>query len=197
MFFTEANILMKKYKYNIIKNNQGVALVTVILVIAILGILAAVAIETTGSDIIKAGNYTGSEQTFNTANSAVNTVFAQLSSGALSSLTLSISGLPIQNQVYLNGSITPSWQNLTPTTSILANNISNFQQCNGQYPRYGYEFTGDYNLLPGNSGYMYNGTIYVIAQKTCIPNESGGLTKTVGMTFNYGPVSQGGVPTEY
>ena len=188
---------MKKYKYNIIKNDRGIALVTVILVIAILGILAAVAIETTGSDIIKAGNYTASEQTFNIANSAVNTVLAQLSSASLSSLTLSISGLPIQNQVYLNGSIVPSWQNLTPSNSILVNNISNFQQCNGQYPRYGYEFTGDYNLLPGNSGSMYNGTIYVIAQKTCISNESGGMAKTTGMTFNYGPVSQGSVPTEY
>ena len=187
----ENRIAKNKGNSNIISNNNGIALVTVILVIAILGILAAVAIETTGTDIINAGNYTRSEQTLDIGNSAMNLVFSQIGS---SSLTSGISGVPIQNEVYLNGSIIPVLQTLMP--SDLANSISNFQQCNGQYPSYGYEYTGTYGMLPGNSGYMYIGTIYVIAQKTCIANKQGS-TKTVGATFDYGPISQQPVPTEY
>ena len=184
-------IVKNKGKNNIISNDNGIALVTVILVIAILGILAAVAIETTGTDILNAGNYTRSEQTLDIGNSAMNLVFSQIASG---SLTSGISGVPIQNDIYLNGSIVPGLQTLTP--SDLTVSISNFQQCNGQYPHYGYEYTGTYGMLPGNSGYMYIGTIYVIAQKTCIPNEQGS-TKTLGSTFTYGPISQQPVPTEY
>ncbi|MHB1698386.1 MAG: hypothetical protein ACYCSQ_09835 [bacterium] len=174
-----------------LQNDRGIALVTVILVIAILGILAAVAIETTGTDIINAGSNTSSEQTLDIGNSAMNIVLAQLGSN---SLTGGISGVPIQNEVYLNGSIIAGLQTLTP--SDLTNSISNFQQCNGHYPGYGYEYTGTYGMLPGNSGYMYMGTIYVIAQKTCFANEQGS-TKNVGMTFDYGPISQQPVPTEY
>jgi type II secretory pathway pseudopilin PulG len=177
---------------NILSNNNAIALVTVILVIAILGILAAVAIETTGTDIINAGNYTRSEQTLDIGNSAINMVFAQIGSG---SLTSGISGVPIQNEVYFNG-LNFTGPLKTLMSPDLANSISDFQQCNGILPRYGYEYTGTYGLLPGNSGYMYNGTIYVIAQKTCFPNEQGS-TKTVGATFNYGPISQQPVPTEY
>ncbi|MHB8232534.1 MAG: hypothetical protein ACYDDB_06510 [bacterium] len=188
----ENRIEKNKGNSNIISNNNGIALVTVILVIAILGILAAVAIETTGDDIINAGHYTSLEQTLDIGNSAMNIVLAQLSSN---SLTAGISGVPIQNEVYLNGSIIAGLQ--TPLTpSDLANSFSNFQQCNGYYPSYGYEYTGTYGMLPGNSGYMYIGTIYVIAQKTCFANEQGS-TKTVGTTFNYGPISQQPVPTEY
>ena len=184
-------IVKNKDKNNIINNNNGIALVTVILVIAILGILAAVAIETTGTDILNAGNYTRSEQTLDIGNSAINLVFSQIGSG---SITYGISGVPIQNEVYLNGSIIPGLQTLTP--SDLTVSISNFQQCNSRYPHYGYEYTGTYGMLPGNSGYMYIGTIYVIAQKTCFANEQGS-TKTLGATFDYGPISQQPVPTEY
>ncbi len=170
-------------------NNRGIALVTVLLVIAILGILASVAIESTGSDVINAGNYMSSEQTLNISNSAMNIVLSQLNTNQQTNLGV---GLPTPAVYYYTSGANSALKQSSNYVALSASNIDpNFSYIlsfisNGG--NFGFEYTGAYGSIPGYSlnYYFYNGEVNVIAQ-----NQSASKTVKTGMTFSYGPLRKG------
>ena len=93
-------IAKNKVNSNIISNNNGIALVTVILVIAILGILAAVAIETTGTDIINAGNNIVNQYTVNVSNSAADIILSQIGTNQGVDAGVGAAGMPLPGYYY-------------------------------------------------------------------------------------------------
>lgn len=174
-------------------NNRGIALVTVLLVIAILGILAAVAIESTGSDIINAGNYMSSEQTLNISNSAMNIVLSQLNTNKQTNSGI---GLPYPDVYYYTLSTSSSIQHRSNYITLTAANNINSGNSSFSYilsfisnsGKFGFEYSGTYGSIPGYSldYYFYNGEINMITQ-----NQSASKTARTGMTFNYGPLRKG------
>jgi Tfp pilus assembly protein PilE len=190
--------MKKNINKKIILNSDGIALVTVILIIAILGILAAVAIETTGSDIINAGNITSSEQTLNVSNSAMNFVLSQLGTNALP--TNYNIGLPAENVCYYSNGVNSvqaygGAQGTCPLLSAVdPNSFSlssmNFSAVTVNNFNFGFEYIGTYGSCPG--GYnitqykCYNGEIEVIAEKN-IDGRIIGQPIEAGMFGDYGP----------
>ncbi len=168
-------------KYHIIKNSDGVALITVLLMIVILSIIAAVAIGTSGSDIISAGKNSITVYTFNTANSGMNIVLSQIGTdqGTNDGIGMPTSGLfyyTVDNNNTVqtgNNFIELNTSNINPSVSNILTDFS------GQI---GFEYSGTYGPIPGYSSnyYFYKGQINVIAQK-------GSNTAKSGMTFDYGP----------
>jgi type II secretory pathway pseudopilin PulG len=192
MYITAVNAIIMKNKnfINIItRNNQGIALVTVILVIAILGILAAVAIETTGTDIINAGNYTSSEQTLNISNSAMNIVLAQLNTSQQTNAGI---GMPSPNVYYYtlsnNNTIQQSPTYIALTTANINSNFSGALGFTTDSGNFGFEYNGTYGGVPGYSlnYHFYNGQVNTITQ-----NQNASKTVQTGMTFSYGPIQVG------
>ncbi|MDA8158700.1 MAG: hypothetical protein M0034_05915 [Deltaproteobacteria bacterium] len=173
----------------ITKNNRGIALVTVILVIAILGILAAVAIETTGTDILNAGNYTSSEQTLNISNSAMNIVLAQLNTSQQTNTGI---GMPSPSIYYYtisgNNTVQQSPTYIGLTAANINSNFSNALGFANNSGSFGFEYEGVYGGVPGYSlnYHFYNGQINTITQ-----NQNGSKTVQTGMTFSYGPIQVG------
>ena len=175
----------------ITRNNQGIALVTVILVIAILGILAAVAIESTGSDIINAGNYTSSEQTLNISNSAMNIVLAQLNTNQQTNAGI---GMPSPDIYYYtpggnnNNTVKQSPTYIGLTAANINSNFSNALGFTTNGGSFGFEYEGAYGGVPGYSlnYHFYNGQINTITQ-----NQNASKTVQTGMTFSYGPIQVG------
>lgn len=178
-----------KKSINVLGNNQGIALITVILIIAILGILAAVAIETTGSDIINAGNNTSSEQTLNISNSAMNIVLSQLNTSRQTNAGI---GMPSTNIYYYTAGNTNTIQQSPTYIGLTAANINaNFSNALGftaNSGNFGFEYNGTYGGIPGYSltYKFYNGQINTITQ-----NQNASKTVQTGMTFSYGPVQVG------
>ena len=78
-------------------NNNGIALVTVLIIMVILSLLAVVAISTTGTDVINAGKTMTAQYNLNMANSSMNVVLFQLGS---SQFTNSGGGTPVANVYY-------------------------------------------------------------------------------------------------
>ena len=183
------NIKNKNFTNIITANNQGIALVTVILVIAILGILAAVAIETTGSDIINAGNYTSSEQTLNISNSAINIVLAQLNTSQQTNAGI---GMPSVGIYYYtlsgNNTVQESPTYIGLTSLNINSNFSNILGFNNNKGSFGFEYEGVYGAVPGYglNYHFYNGQVNTITQ-----NQNGSKTVQTGMTFSYGPLQIG------
>ena len=177
----------KKLIVKISQNNRGIALVTVILIIAILGILAAVAIETTGTDIINAGNYTSSEQTLNISNSAMNIVLAQLNTSQGTNTGI---GMPSPGVYYYTNSntIQQSSTYIGLTTANINSNFSNALGFTINSGNFGFEYNGVYGGIPGYSlnYHFYNGQINTITQ-----NQNASKTVQTGMTFSYGPMQVG------
>jgi type II secretory pathway pseudopilin PulG len=192
----------------VLRGNQGIALVTVILVIAILGILAAVAIETTGTDIINAGSNTSSEQTLNISNSAMNIVLAQLNTSQETNIGI---GTPSPGVYYYtvgnNNTIQQSSayvpltvSNFSPAFCFTTNSgVFGFEDNNSicSNPGYiiyksGFEYNGTYVGIPGYSlnYHFYNGQVNTITQKQIVGQPVGNPVQT-GMTFSYGPVQVG------
>lgn len=175
----------------ILSDNSGVALPTVILVIAILMILAAVAIETTGSDIINAGNNMSAEQTVNYSNSAMNLVLSQIGTNLGTNAGI---GIPEPGMFYYTAggnnttiNSSSSYQTLTASNinSIFSSQI-NSQNGNNAFA---YEISGTYGSIPGysiNTYQFYNGQVQVLARNT-----NSGNTVQAGMTFSYGPIQTG------
>lgn len=170
-------------------NNRGIALVTVLLVIAILGILAAVAIQSTGSDIINAGDYMSSEQTLNISNSAMNIVLSQLNTNQQTNLGI---GLPSPTVYYYTSGTNSSLKQSSSYVALTAANIDpnfsyvlSFASNSGNF---GFEYAGTYGNIPGYSlnYYFYNGEINAITQ-----NQSASKTVKTGMGFSYGPLQKG------
>lgn len=174
---------------SITNNNQGIALVTVLLVIAILGILAAIAIETTGSDILNAGNYTSSEQNLNISNSAMNIVLAQIGTDQQTNTGI---GMPSPGVYYYTVSGNNALQQSSAYIQLTAANInpsfSNALGFTNNNSSFGFEYGGVYGNTPGYSlnYHFYNGQVNTIAQ-----NQNTSQTVQAGMTFSYGPVQFG------
>ncbi len=193
------NKFFKKNKRGAIiaEDNKGVALVTVLLVIVILGILAAVAIETTGTDIINAGNYTSSEQTLNISNSAMNMIISQLNTNQQTNAGI---GMPSPNIYYYTvapGLLTCSnaavFIQQSPT--YVALNTSNINNCfsgvlgfTTASGNFGFEYSGIYGNVTGYSlnYHFYNGQINAITQ-----NQNATKTVQTGMNFSFGPIQVG------
>jgi type II secretory pathway pseudopilin PulG len=173
----------------VLNNNRGITLVVVILVIAILGILAAVAIESTGSDIINAGDYMSSEQVLNISNSAMNITISQLNTDRQTNAGI---GLPIANIYYytptVNGTLQQSDNHIALTEANIDLGFSNILGFTVGGGNFGFEYKGTYGSFPGYSltYYFYNGKNDTIAQ-----NQSASKTVRTGMTFSYGPVHEG------
>ena len=226
-------MLKKINKHNILKNNRGIALVTVILVIAILGLLAAVAIETTGSDVINAGNNTANQYTTDLSYSSDYIILSQIGTNSGIDEGIGAGGMPLPgyyyytinpnvnvssvecvdmqnntpdaqqlNQIYnIYTSPVPSVANFITCPPLTANNINpvtqqdivnpqNQPQNNGQI---GFSFFGSYSNAKGygNNVYFYNGQIDAISQNNRSLNASPSTVHT-GMTFQYGPLQEGG-----
>ena len=178
----------------ITRNNQGIALVTVILVIAILGILAAIAIESTGTDIINAGSNTSAEQTLNISNSAMNIVLAQLNTSQQTNAGI---GMPAPNVYYYTPAVNNTLQTCPPACGSIIygltaanidpgfSNVLGFTIDGGNF---GFEYNGVYGSVPGYSlnYHFYNGQINTITQ-----NQNASKTVQTGMTFSYGPIQVG------
>ncbi|HEC24519.1 MAG TPA: hypothetical protein ENI54_00665 [bacterium] len=173
----------------VLNNNRGITLVVVILVIAILGILAAIAIESTGSDIINAGDYTSSEQVLNISNSAMNIAISQLDTDRQTNAGI---GLPIANIYYytpaVNGMLQQSGKYIELTKANIDPGFSNILGFTVDGGKFGFEYEGAYGSFPGYSltYYFYSGKNDTIAQ-----NQSASKTVRTGMTFSYGPVHEG------
>ena len=185
----------------ITRNNQGIALVTVILVIAILGILAAIAIESTGTDIINAGSNTSAEQTLNISNSAMNIVLAQLGTGELGTGEVTNTnagiGFPASGTYYYTPAVNNTLQTCPPACGSIIygltaanidpgfSNVLGFTIDGGNF---GFEYNGVYGSVPGYSlnYHFYNGQINTITQ-----NQNASKTVQTGMTFSYGPIQVG------
>lgn len=176
--------------FNKIRQNDGIALLTVILVIAILMILAAVAIESTGSDVINAGKYMNISQTVDYSNSAMKLVLMQLGSNTDTNAGV---GTPLPNLYYYTTSGSNSIQTSNSYIVLSVSNINsyfsgylNFPYNNGAF---GFEYFGTYGNEPGYSlkYKFYNGEINAISY---VQSNSG--TVETGMTFSYGPLQESG-----
>ena len=180
---------------NILSNNRGIALLTVIMIIAILSLFAVVAIESTGTDIINAGNYTSSEQTLDISNSVMNIVFAQLGTNAGIGI-----GIPTPGVYYYtlsNNTIQPSptyigltaaniGSNLDFQNGSSSTNVLGFTEAEGggNY-KFGFEYYWVCVPVQGSSSstYYYNGWINTITQN----QNASKTTVQTGMTFSNGP----------
>ncbi|MCL4429013.1 MAG: hypothetical protein M1276_08530 [Deltaproteobacteria bacterium] len=160
------------------------------------------AIETTGTDIINAGNYTSSEQTLNISNSAMNIVLAQLNTSQQTNVGI---GMPSPNVYYYttynnspspactspinSGGIIPECDTYVPLTAANINsNFSNVLGFTTNSGSFGFEYEGVYGGVPGYglNYHFYNGQINTITQ-----NQNGSKTVQTGMTFSYGPIQVG------
>ncbi len=168
-------------------NKNGVALVTVLLITLILSLLAAIAIDTTGTDVINAGqNYKASYALY-TANSMMNLVADEISTNIGTNAGI---GMPTINVYYYTVANPPAGTLIQQAFSLqplsLSNINSTISQNLGFQGNAGFEYSGQYAPVPGFSSnkYMfYKGIIYSIANK----NIKSTKTMTTGMNFNYGP----------
>jgi hypothetical protein len=187
------NVLNVKRK--ITADENGVALITVLLITLILSLLAAVAIETTGTDMINAGQNYQSAYVFNTSNAMMNLTANEIATNTGTDVGI---GVPTGDVYYYTSANPPA--GCTPGPYICtsdyfqplsAANISTavsqnlgFQNNEGNA---GFEYTGRYGNAPGfSSNYQfYIGIIYSIANKNI--NSVKTITKVTGMNFEYGP----------
>jgi Tfp pilus assembly protein PilX len=186
-----------KIKRKITADENGVALITVLLITLILSLLAAVAIETTGTDMINAGQNYKSAYVLNTSNAMMNLVVDEIATNIGTDAGI---GVPTSNYYYYTAANPPagcspgpyicmsdSFQQLTMANiSAAASQNLGFQNNEGNA---GFEYTGQYSNVPGySSAYMfYKGVIYSIANK----NINSTKTITTGMNFEYGPLKIG------
>ena len=183
---------------NILSNNRGVALLTVIMIIAILSLLAVVAIESTGTDIINAGSNTSAEQTLSISNSAMNIVLAQIGTSQQTNAGIS---MPLPNVYYYTPAVSNTLQTCLPAAvnnycagiiGLTAANIdpgfSNVLGFTIDGGNFGFEYNGVYGPVPGFglNYHFYNGQVNTITQ-----NQNASKTVQTGMTFSYGPIQVG------
>ncbi|RZD16316.1 MAG: hypothetical protein EVJ46_04615 [Candidatus Acididesulfobacter guangdongensis] len=184
-------------KRKITADENGVALITVLLITLILSLLAAVAIETTGTDMINAGQNYKSVYVLNTSNAMMNLVISEIATNIGTDAGI---GAPTSNIYYYTSANPPagcspgpyictsgSFQQLTAANiSTAASQNLGFQNNEGNA---GFEYTGQYGNVPGySSAYMfYKGIVYSIANK----NINSIKTITTGMNFEYGPLKMG------
>ena len=178
---------------NILSNNRGIVLLTVIMIIAILSLLAIVPIESAGTDVINAGSNTSAEQTLDISNSAMNIVLAQLGTGQQ---TNAIAGEPAGSEptggtyyytVGDNNTIQPGEAYIKLTAANINSYFYNALDFPPNSGSFGFEYwiygsvTVPAGLTPPLSQYScYNGQINVIAQ-----NQNASKMVQTGMTFSY------------
>ncbi len=194
------NVLNVKRK--ITADENGVALITVLLITLILSLLAAVAIETTGTDVINAGQNYKASYTLNTADSMMNLVTQEISpSPGAPATNLVIVNPPAIGYYYYTVANPPAGGPLiqtAPSCSPLQANCppppqfsinTTISQNLGFQGNAGFEYTGQYGPVPGfslNQYVFYKGIIYSIANKNINSSNT-----TTGMNFNVGPMKIG------
>jgi hypothetical protein len=202
MLKTFVKLIISKTRSKISANENGVALITVLLITLILSLLAAVAIETTGTDVINAGQNYKASYTLNTADSMMNLVVGEISPFPESPATnLVIVNPPAIGYYYYTVANPPAGgpliQTALPCSPVQANcrppqfSINTtISQNLGFQGNAGFEYTGQYGPVPGfslNQYVFYKGIIYSIANK----NINSAKTTTTGMNFNVGPMKIG------
>lgn len=182
-----------------INNNDGIALLTVLLITIILSLLAMVAISTTGDDVINAGGNTVEQYTFNVANSGMSMVTVQIGTGAGTNFGPECAGLPLSGWYYYsvsgnnncNASASPPPFNASNNVNPSFFSLLNFPvpANNSRYVKpFGFEYYGVYSPVPGYSYPFYKATMNFLTQ-----NNTSNVIQT-GETFEYGPIINPGYP---
>ena len=187
------------------KNNNGIALIVVLLVIAILGLLAAGGIYELDYNVINAGEHQTTEYAQNISNSGISILSGNIliQGGNIGNAPLSLTILPIAGGVgdyYVTtntdgGTIKnygTVYQHLTATNNLLSPALSQSILGNPQIgPQLGFEYMvtcWKYTPPPAPPGlssyYYYTGFINVISRD----NANSKLVET-GVNFNYGPIT--------
>lgn len=189
-----------------VNNNDGIALLTVLLITIILSLLAIVAISTTGTDVLNAGSSTAAQYTFNIANSGMNVVLSQITTNAGTHAGPECAGVPLSGWYYYSTGGNICNAGSSPPASFTPANIINsyfnnsvYSGGNGPFPgnfnQSGYEYSGVYGHHAGyscpnsNPNCFYNGNLNFLTQNSHSAN-----TIQTGMTFSYGPVMNAGYP---
>ena len=199
MFIMEANTANKKSLF--MKNNNGIALIVVLLVIAILGLLAAGGIYELDYNVINAGEHQTTEYAQNISNSGISILSGNIliNGGSIGNASLSLT-IPaiVAGDYYLTtpdngGTITnvgTVYPNLT-VANLLSPALSQSILGNPQIgPQLGFEYMATcwkYTPPTGSglsSYYYYTGFINVISQD----NANSKLVET-GANFNYMPTT--------
>ncbi|MHB1679129.1 MAG: hypothetical protein ACYCTB_01280 [bacterium] len=188
-------IILKTRKISV--NENGVALVMVLLITLILSLLAAIAIDTTGTDVINAGQNYKASYTLNTSNSMMNLVAMEIATNIGTNAGINI---PISGNYYYTVANPPAGGPLIQECSSAQANCPSYppqfsintaiSQNLGFQGNAGFEYTGQYGPVPGfslNKYVFYKGIVYSIANK----NINSAKTTTTGMNFNYGPMKIG------
>jgi len=190
---------------NGLNNNDGIALLTVLLITIILSLLAMVAISTTGDDVINAGGNTAAQYTFNVANSGMNVVLSQIHTNQGTNLGSECAGVPLSGWYYYSSGSNICNAGSSPPAPFTPANIINsyfhnsvYSGVNGPFPgnfnQSGYEYSGVYGHHAGyscpnsNPNCFYNGNLNFLTQNSHSAN-----TIQTGMTFSY-PIMNAGYP---
>jgi hypothetical protein len=182
-----------------INNNDGIALLTVLLITIILSLLAMVAISTTGDDVMNAGGNTAAQYTFNVANSGMNMVISQIGTGTGTNAGPGCAGLPLSGWYYYstsgNNNCNASAASPVFNASVSINpyffGLLNFPvpANDSHYVKpFGFEYSGVYGPVPGYSYPFYKATMNSLTQ-----NNTSHVIQA-GMTFEYGPIINPGYP---
>ena len=182
-----------------LKNNKGIAMITVLLITVILGILTVVALHELGYDVINAGQNTNTEYARNISNSATSIILPVIGAGG----TRTLGGITINpmdsdsitigdyyyttaNSNTLNNNTT--YVNLNASnllsTSVSQSILGNTQS--GEQIGFEYEVTTCWHYTnptppPAIQYYYYTGFINVISRD----NANSKLVET-GANFTYG-----------
>ena len=186
-----------------LKNNKGIAMITVLLITVILGILTVVALHELGYDVINAGQNTTTEYARNISNSATSIILPAIGAGrTLGGITInSMNSITIGDYYYtttnsntLNNGTT--YLNLNASnllsTSVSQSILGNTQS--GEQIGFEYVATACWEYQTGEPPvtqyYYYTGFINVISRD----NANSKLVET-GANFTYGTFTAAQLPS--
>lgn len=189
-----------------LKNNKGIAMITVLLITVILGILTVVALHELGYDVINAGQNTTTEYARNISNSATSIILPAIGAGG------TLGGITI-NPMDSDSIIIGDYYYTTANSSILNNNGTTYLNLNasnllstsvsqsilgntqsGEQIGFEYEVTTCWEYQTGEPPvtqyYYYTGFINVISRD----NANSKLVET-GANFTYGTFTAAQLPS--
>lgn len=176
---------------------RGIALITVLLVVIILELLAVIALNESGYNVVNAGAVKTTEYAFNTSNATINVILPlAISGGAISSLSLnSIDAIQPGYYYYTtNSGLTSSSSPVSlQSGNLLSPSVSQAIIGNpNSGPQIGFEYwidaCFDYQQTTGSvvtDYYYYSGSLDVVSRA-----DSGTKIVETGVSFQYGTFSQ-------
>lgn len=189
-----------------LKNNKGIAMITVLLITVILGILTVVALHELGYDVINAGQNTTTEYARNISNSATSIILPAIGAGGtlgggitinpMDSIIIGDYYYTTANSSILNNNGT-TYLNLNASnllsTSVSQSILGNTQS--GEQIGFEYEVTTCWHYTnptppPAIQYYYYTGFINVISRD----NANSKLVET-GANFTYGTFTAAQLPS--